>query len=384
MPKKVKRQARWRGSISSKSPPGALPAPKTAAPSPRECSRFAPPRVVFLAHRWVLDAPRALVIAACWLKAAILQTLFTGGYGPKPLTRAERAAIAARPRSAPLGPRRVSRPWLESELTRAFGDTAEEEMAGFSMRAPVDLRVNRLKADARRDSGALESGWFDCDAIGATCHPLRPGAPAPRSKHVYSNLAPSRFRTRGPDSRRTAPSQTRHAGAGPGGRRGRQVPGAGGGDGEPGRDRCQRYPRRGAGRAGNAVPPRSGRHYHQNHLLAHNRRSARSIWCSWMRPCSGSGTWRRQPELKWRLTAGKAGRAVRSRTGCWRQAGPTFGTAGWSMPPVPSCLAKTRTGWTAFLARNSPVFSALTPRISGLTGCHRHRRFLCRLPHDAK
>jgi 16S rRNA (cytosine967-C5)-methyltransferase len=37
-------------------------------------------------------------------------------------------------------------PWLEEDLTRAFGDALADEMAAFIPRAPTDLRVNTLKA----------------------------------------------------------------------------------------------------------------------------------------------------------------------------------------------------------------------------------------------
>ena len=36
--------------------------------------------------------------------------------------------------------------FLEGELTQRFGDRLLEEMAAFAGRAPVDLRVNTLKA----------------------------------------------------------------------------------------------------------------------------------------------------------------------------------------------------------------------------------------------
>lgn len=65
--------------------------------------------------------------------------LFDGGpHAPAPLTAAERAALDAAPAALP--------DWLAASLTRAFGDRVEEELAALSARAPLDLRVNTLKA----------------------------------------------------------------------------------------------------------------------------------------------------------------------------------------------------------------------------------------------
>ena len=62
-------------------------------------------------------------------------------------TDAERAAIAATPRArAGLGAGRISRNGWKSELRRALAHGLPEEMAALQARAPVDLRVNTLKA----------------------------------------------------------------------------------------------------------------------------------------------------------------------------------------------------------------------------------------------
>jgi 16S rRNA (cytosine967-C5)-methyltransferase len=45
--------------------------------------------------------------------------------------------------------------WLEPSLTRAFGDDRAGEMAALAERAPVDLRVNVLKTDPERALKAL-------------------------------------------------------------------------------------------------------------------------------------------------------------------------------------------------------------------------------------
>src|SRR3984957_13225550 len=95
-----------------------------------------------LAHRMGGEAPRALMIAALLETGEDIEALFAGGYGPAPLTNAERAAIAATPPPAPGWVTSEYPQWLEPELMRAFGKRLPEEMAAFIGRAPTDLRVN--------------------------------------------------------------------------------------------------------------------------------------------------------------------------------------------------------------------------------------------------
>jgi 16S rRNA (cytosine967-C5)-methyltransferase len=55
--------------------------------------------------------------------------------------------------------------WLASAFQRAFGEEAALESAELSVRADIDLRLNRLKADADRALRALAP-------VGASAHPL--------------------------------------------------------------------------------------------------------------------------------------------------------------------------------------------------------------------
>ncbi len=77
-----------------------------------------------------------------------IHTLFSAGaYGPSPLTQDEAHIVATPPPSPPPRPVIGEYPqWLEPELTRAFGDCLIDEMAAMQGRAPVDLRVNTLRA----------------------------------------------------------------------------------------------------------------------------------------------------------------------------------------------------------------------------------------------
>jgi 16S rRNA (cytosine967-C5)-methyltransferase len=80
-------------------------------------------------------------------------------HGPGPLTEAERAALES-PRDlveAPDPVRGDYPDWLDASLVRAFGDSRADEAAALSERAPVDLRVNLLKTDPERTLKALSS-----------------------------------------------------------------------------------------------------------------------------------------------------------------------------------------------------------------------------------
>jgi 16S rRNA (cytosine967-C5)-methyltransferase len=77
-------------------------------------------------------------------------------YAPDPLTTDERNRIeAADMAGAPLYVAGDYPEWLEPHLTAAFGDARAEEGATLASRAPLDLRVNTLKADRDRVAGLL-------------------------------------------------------------------------------------------------------------------------------------------------------------------------------------------------------------------------------------
>ncbi len=79
-------------------------------------------------------------------------------HGPGALTVAEGARLVApRPLSGAPAPVRGDYPdWLEPQMARVFGETRADEGAALAMRAPVDLRVNTLKCDRTRAMKALQ------------------------------------------------------------------------------------------------------------------------------------------------------------------------------------------------------------------------------------
>lgn len=102
------------------------------------------------AWRMQSEAPRSLVIASLLHEGQTpenVRTLLSGeGYGPPSLSEAEIHAVDASPQGEPPSYGEYPQ-WLESELQRTFGDRLLEEMRALQFRAPIDLRVNILKAN---------------------------------------------------------------------------------------------------------------------------------------------------------------------------------------------------------------------------------------------
>jgi len=118
------------------------------------------------------EMPSALAIASLLKDGEAPDTYFCGeGYGPSALDDAERQAIAAPPDGDPLLSVQGEFPqFLEPELTRAFGADLLAEMQSLQARAPVDLRVNTLKRSRDEVLEELHSGGF----VGAEATPFSP------------------------------------------------------------------------------------------------------------------------------------------------------------------------------------------------------------------
>jgi len=118
-----------------------------------------------LAWRMQDESPRALTIASLMadgVDAEGIEAMFGGGsYGPPPLTPQEREAIATPVRTdPPLHVQGEFPAFLEAELTRALGDHLLDEMRAAQSRAPVDLRVNTLKAARDEVLAALRAEGY--------------------------------------------------------------------------------------------------------------------------------------------------------------------------------------------------------------------------------
>ena len=123
--------------------------------------------------RWLMgaDTARAAVLGTLRLaqgySAQTIAGWCDGGrFGPEPLSEAEMAALAnGSLKDAPAHVRGDYPEWLSESFAAAFGDDAAAEGEALAMRAPLDLRVNTLKTIRMKALPALS----DYDAV-ATLH----------------------------------------------------------------------------------------------------------------------------------------------------------------------------------------------------------------------
>jgi 16S rRNA (cytosine967-C5)-methyltransferase len=269
-----------------------------------------------IAWRMGADTPRALAVGAyvlCWgVGIDRLEIAFAADrHSPEPPTDAEKIALRTRTLDdAPDWVKGDYPEWLDSELRKAFGDDTAEEGAALSQRAPVDLRVNTLKSTREKvmkDLSRVEPAETPLSPVGIR---LTPGTGPARSPHVQSEAAfkKGRFEVQDEGSQLAAYL----TGAKPGEQVADICAGAGG-----------------KSLALAAIMENKGQIYAwdaDRHRLAgiHDRLQRAGARNVQLReaghpevleslagkmdvvlvdaPCTGTGTWRRRPDAKWRVS----------------------------------------------------------------------------------
>ena len=263
------------------------------------------------AWRMGSEEPRALVVASLLAEetsADEIAALFSGdGYGPAALSDAERAAIANPPAGQPpLCVQGEFPAFLESELTERFGDNLLPEMQALTYRAPVDLRVNTLRATRDDVLARLRSDGFAAEPTTHAPHGIRipSGEGASQlSRHKACEEGLFEFQDEAAQIAAilcdvTPGLRVLDIAAGSGGKSlalaaAMQNTGSIVASDISAARLKQIGPR--AARAGATII----------HTHEHPRGEFDRVLVD--APCSGSGTWRRQPEQKWRLTEQRLG-----------------------------------------------------------------------------
>ncbi len=142
------------------------------------------------------ESPRALALAVLafawtWPLERIEAACAEAEHGPGPLGEAEKARLAdpVDLAGAPAAVRGDYPDWLAPHMDRAFGPDAAAEGAALAQRAPVDLRVNRLKGEAARVISALAA--FNPAPAGVLPDALRIAPPAAAERAAPVEASPA-------------------------------------------------------------------------------------------------------------------------------------------------------------------------------------------------
>jgi 16S rRNA (cytosine967-C5)-methyltransferase len=269
---------------------------------------------------WIMndDGPRARLLGMLRLERKLdveaIAALCDGGrFAPAPLSDAERDALTSR--SLDLAPAPVAGDypeWLDPYLAEMFGEDRVAEAAAMASRAPLDLRVNTLKAKREKVLGQLahlgvtETPWSPVGLrIALSADARNPGI------HAEESFIKGAVEVQDEGSQIAALLTAAKPGeqvidlcAGAGGKtlalaammegKGRLI--ATDSDKRQLAPIHERLSRAGVHNADIRAPKGEGE------TLADIRASADLVVID--APCTGTGTWRRNPDAKWRMRPG--------------------------------------------------------------------------------
>ena len=321
------------------------------------------------------DTARARLIGMLRLErnmdASAMAALFDGSrFAPTPLTDAEKAALASRSlKDAPAHVAGDYPEWLDPHLVRVFGEDRAAEAAAMASRAPLDLRVNTLKSSRDKVARSLEhlkaqpTPWSQVGLrIDLSADARNPGIQSEEDfikgavevQDEGSQLA-ALFSAAKPGE------QVIDLCAGAGGKtlalaalmqgRGRLI--------ATDRDKRQLAPiHERLSRAGvHNAEVRSPKG--EADPLADIRASADLVVID--APCTGTGTWRRNPDAKWRMRPGALEIRLKDQVEVLERAVPLVKSGGRVAYITCSVLAEENSDQVAAFVTRHPEFSALPP-----------------------
>src|ERR1700754_2540555 len=326
---------------------------------------------------WVMedDAPRSRVLGMLkverGLDAETISALCDGGrFAPQPLTEAERSALTSRsPDNGPAPGAGDYPEWLDPYLAKIFGEDRAAEAAAMASRAPLDLRVNTLKAKREKVLGSLKH-------LGANETPWSPiglrielGADARNpGVHAEEDFIKGLVEVQDEGSQLAALFSAAKPGeqvidlcAGAGGKtlalaammqgKGRLI--ATDADKRQLAPIHERLSRAGVHNADVRTPKG------ESDTLSDIRASAALVLID--APCTGTGTWRRNPDAKWRIRRGALEVRLKAQTEVLDRAAPLVKPGGRIAYVTCSVLTEENGDQVrAFLAR-APDFTVVPP-----------------------
>jgi 16S rRNA (cytosine967-C5)-methyltransferase len=326
---------------------------------------------------WIIgaDSPRAVLLGMLarergYDSDAVAKLCDGSRFAPAPLTDEEHARLrAASLVGAPAHVRGDYPEWLDAQLAATFGDERTEEAAALASRAPLDLRVNTLKAtrdaatQALAELGPQPTRW---SPVGLRIV-VAPDSKSP-AIHAEPAFLKGQIEIQDEGSQLAALLGGAQAGeqvidlcAGAGGKtlalaaameNHGQIHAA-----DTDKRRLapihERLERAGA-RNVQVVTPRGDKD-----MLAHLRRKADLVLID--APCTGTGAWRRNPDAKWRVRPGALAERLKDQAAALDRAAALVKPGG-RIAYVTCSVLEDENGaqMRAFLARHS-AFSIVPP-----------------------
>ena len=267
-----------------------------------------------IAHAMGSDTPRALVLGALSFSwgwdIRQIDDAMDEQHAPDPLTLDERERLVMAPDVTAASHVAGDFPeWMSPHITRVFGEHAVVECQAMSIRAPVDLRVNTLKVDAEKAAAPLRSAKAKPSELLKNAFHIPAPDPSQREASLQSIPAYSKGWVEVQDAGSQIAATAANA------QPGEQVLDyCAGGGGKTlalaammdGKGQVFAYDIN--GRRLSALIPRQKRSGAHNVQLCHPSEPEQlealkgQMDCVFVdAPCTGTGTWRRRPDSKWRV-----------------------------------------------------------------------------------